>query len=886
MKKLIILLIMLMAVSAGAETSKYGSMWKQNDRTVSPADDVVYVDFTGYTTIGISDGGGGDFSNITTAIGITFGATENMDIDASTTNHSETDGVIDITLTPSVPSTRGTQVTIDANGQNDTMAHSVTYTANGMEAGDVGMAMEINVNPGTSTGGEVEGLRITRTGIGGVEVNAIHVGTRVAPFHQSSGAPESSDIAFLNNSGVFVNATTAFQNDSSTLNYTLVPNQNDYIYVGHTSLFSDIELLLDTTANTSIVPTFEYSLGSSSWQVFGPNDSTAGLMTDGIWSWETLSGWAIDTVNGVANKYWIRVKRTSAAVTTDAVERAVNIIIPIEYSWGSGGDITAYDMMLQGTYGAGSVIDAIGAGTRCFFYPRKAAFRCGSISGSAWDDGAIGGYSAATGYNTQASGLRATAEGYLTVASGADSHAEGSTTNATASQAHAEGQLTVASASFAHAEGRSTLASGAGAHVEGREGTASGAYSHAQNYRSDATGDYSHAQNQDTLASGINSHAAGKDTIAAAVQSHVSGTFLHISSSAANSVMFGNYSNATERDANKLITSNTAKLANMDLIVDGDLTVLGEATVKSHAGYLGYESVTGVFEDYSAADVFYKVQSFDNASSFGNVSSSLSDYSLNITIGGAGLYEISRDTGFHGEQTIGYSLAIFKNGTAINESHTSAGSGIEVTPFFANLSSFGNAAYDTNSSLSFLNHNDKDQIKIVESSTGNGADEWCFEYETHFMINHVPHLFKLGNTQYNGGSGHYADVLAFDNLSSEWDELRLATGDIVNAGAQADYKNENIAFEFPNDGTEIRYIDDGLVKTRIRHNDSTVCSSGHEIWIDKLSVSDKVGPRSDSSSMQIVLADGDKITLHEKPDAANKHYHRHKTQLNIKRIGD
>lgn len=63
MKKLIILAIMLMAVSVGAETSKYGSMWKQEDRTISPADDVIYVDFTGYTTIGA--GGGSPFTNIT-----------------------------------------------------------------------------------------------------------------------------------------------------------------------------------------------------------------------------------------------------------------------------------------------------------------------------------------------------------------------------------------------------------------------------------------------------------------------------------------------------------------------------------------------------------------------------------------------------------------------------------------------------------------------------------------------------------------------------------------------------------------------------------------------------------------------------------------------------
>ena len=59
MKKLIFFLIMLMAVSAGAETAKYGSMWKQNDGTVSPADDIEVVDFSNISTIGIGDGDGG-----------------------------------------------------------------------------------------------------------------------------------------------------------------------------------------------------------------------------------------------------------------------------------------------------------------------------------------------------------------------------------------------------------------------------------------------------------------------------------------------------------------------------------------------------------------------------------------------------------------------------------------------------------------------------------------------------------------------------------------------------------------------------------------------------------------------------------------------------------
>ncbi|MCK5611926.1 hypothetical protein KAR91_59200 [Candidatus Pacearchaeota archaeon] len=319
---------------------------------------------------------------------------------------------------------------------------------------------------------------------------------------------------------------------------------------------------------------------------------------------------------------------------------------------------------------------------------------------------------------------------------------------------------------------------------------------------------------------------------------------------------------------------------------------IGNATgtfpVVSHSAFLSYEDDTGFFEDYSTADIFYKWQNNINDSrSFGNMSVSIPDASITILSGGAGEYWITRDTGTHGEPDVSYIYAIFNNDSATSETHTSHGTPLVADPFFTNLSSFsGGAAYNTNSSIGFLLHADKDVIKIIESGSGNGVGEWCFEYEVHFMIDHIPHVLRMSNIQYNGGSGHFTDALAFDNLSSRWDDLRTATADITNAGAQEDYKYENLGFEFANGGLQTRYILNGLVKIKLRHNDSVVCSNGHELWIDKLSLADKVGVRSDSATIIRRLADGDKITLQEKPEDGGRFFHRHKTRLIVTRIGD
>lgn len=836
---------------------------------------------------------------------ITLGAADNMSIDAATTPHTGTDGVIDITLTPAAPSTRGTQVTIDANGQNDTMGHNITYSANGLDAGDIGMAIEVNVDKGTSTGGEVDGLRVTKTGIGGVEVSAIHAGTRVDVIHHDSGTPISSDNAFLNTSGVFINATTAFRNDSSTLNYILVPNLNDYIYIGHTSIFTDVEVLLDTVADTSIIPVFEYYTGG--WKVFGPNDSTTGLTTNGLWSWEAFADWVTTTVNGVSGQYWIRAKRTETAITTDAIEQIISIIVPTEYSWNADGEIVV-KAMLGGINSSATGISSTVLGGKDNTTDANYAVIAGGIENNS-DGGNISNISggknniASAAYVAIGGGLSNTVSGTFSVVGGGHFNSitnevstigggrNGSVTGFASTIGG--GELNTVTPSYATVSGgiSNTIASGAeySAISGGELNTVSAPYGFTFGRSNSLSGDYNTVFGRHGTLSITADRSSGFIYGPSAVT--VTAPDVHVIYGAAGTEKKVGIQHLAPDDTLDIIgtaqiTGNVALDSNVT--IGGNLTVTGASTVKSHAAYLSYEDETGFFEDYSTADIYYKWQNnISDAVSFGNMSASASDGSITILAGGDGIYQISRNTGIHGEPAVGYSFAIFSNETAISESHTSPGVPSESFPFFTNLSSYGgDATYGVNSTIPFLLYPDKDQIDIIEGGTGNGASQWCFEYDMHFKVKHVPHFLSLGNIQYNGGAGHFADAMAFDNWSSEWDDLRIATGDIIDAGNLEDYKNENIAFAFPDDGNEERYILDGIVKTRLRHNDSVVCSSGHTLWIDYASITDKVGARSDSSYIIRELVAGDKITVREMPNTANKFFHRHKTILNISRLGD
>jgi hypothetical protein len=131
-----------------------------------------------------------------------------------------------------------------------------------------------------------------------------------------------------------------------------------------------------------------------------------------------------------------------------------------------------------GTFGTG-VIPATGAGARMMWYPGKAAFRAGRAPSFQWDDGNIGTYSTATGYNTMASGEYSIAMGAFNAARGNPSTAIGYSAVASGDFSTAMGYSTTASGYASTAMGQGTTASGYGSTAIGIGTMASGTYSTA-----------------------------------------------------------------------------------------------------------------------------------------------------------------------------------------------------------------------------------------------------------------------------------------------------------------------------------------------------------------------------------------------------------------------
>ncbi len=200
-----------------------------------------------------------------------------------------------------------------------------------------------------------------------------------------------------------------------------------------------------------------------------------------------------------------------------------------------------------GTFSSGLTLSTSGAGTRLIWYPKKAAFRAGDVSGTQWNDNSIGDASIALGSDTTASGAASTAMGSSTTASGVFSTAMGSNTIASGDTSTAMGQNTTASGASSTAMGDGSLASNSGATAIGLSATAnksaataigfsvtaSGTSALATGSFTTASGDTSTAMGFVTTASGRSSTSIGQYTTAQSYVSTVLGSYNIISAGSA-----------------------------------------------------------------------------------------------------------------------------------------------------------------------------------------------------------------------------------------------------------------------------------------------------------------------------------------------------------------
>ncbi len=165
-----------------------------------------------------------------------------------------------------------------------------------------------------------------------------------------------------------------------------------------------------------------------------------------------------------------------------------------------------------------------GASRRTMWYPDKAAFRTGYVSGSQWDQINIGNYSFASGNNTIASGLGS-------IAMGINSGATADNTIAMGNQATAGGNFSVAIGDYtsagappswwaialgydSHAQNANTISIGKQSYATAANSIAIGNTASAQGYNSTAVGQLAYASGFNSSAFGSGAQATGGGSFA------------------------------------------------------------------------------------------------------------------------------------------------------------------------------------------------------------------------------------------------------------------------------------------------------------------------------------------------------------------------------------
>ncbi len=274
-------------------------------------------------------------------------AAENITIDSRTAPSTHTQGIMRYEHTAAAVNTRVIELEVDAASFASTHAVRADLHATALAPGEVMIGYHVSADTSTSTGGMIEAVRVDKAGAGTAEVHALHIDPGVDVIHQESGTFGALESAWENAVEV-----TSELNDTGT-DLTLFSSNSDILYIGDAAAFNALEVNLDTVAGgAGIKPTFEFSNdGGGGWDTFTPVDGTDGFRETAIieWAIADLTNWQTDTVNGVANKFWIRITRTQPSIPQDPIEDTIQGSKTVERGWDEDGDIDVRQILASGT---------------------------------------------------------------------------------------------------------------------------------------------------------------------------------------------------------------------------------------------------------------------------------------------------------------------------------------------------------------------------------------------------------------------------------------------------------------------------------------------------------------------------------------------------------
>ncbi len=266
---------------------------------------------------------------------------------------------VDIHHTAVMADDHAVEIDVNAAAYGDVKALDIDYiTGNIITGKDEGVIL-VNIDETLATGGEVFALEILSTDGGADGIHALKAGPEIHPIHHDSGTFVDPTLATDNTSGTDVPVMRDGILGNTT---TIFEDQNEYIIIGYSSAYQDLELVFSTAATKNINPTFWYSTGGAGYTQFTPVDGTDGCKHTGVISWD-----ASDLAGHVANAtgtFDIKMVRTRNNMTAPVLGYA-KIATTTEYTWDKDGNVSINSLAIAGnvTLATGEHILAAASGT-------------------------------------------------------------------------------------------------------------------------------------------------------------------------------------------------------------------------------------------------------------------------------------------------------------------------------------------------------------------------------------------------------------------------------------------------------------------------------------------------------------------------------------------
>ena len=226
----------------------------------------------------------------------------------------------------------------DPDTYSDCSAIEVDYDATAFsDVGTIGTVLDViidNANGATAGDIHVMDVALSDTANVSLEVEAVATHEGVDVIGQYLGDPAALATAWEGDQSggpSYTDRTAAF--NAAGTDVAIFDDDNDFIILGSVPTFDEINVILDTTASHTILPTFHYSKAAA-WEAFTPADDTDGFTnsatirfdSDTLVAWE---GQTIDEMTGqgdaIDDYYWIKITRTRNNLVRQPIEDTIQV---------------------------------------------------------------------------------------------------------------------------------------------------------------------------------------------------------------------------------------------------------------------------------------------------------------------------------------------------------------------------------------------------------------------------------------------------------------------------------------------------------------------------------------------------------------------------------